>query len=87
MSSFTKERRKIEGIKDELEKLKEQANDVIAERNFALKQLKEKFGCSTVEEVEFLIEEMEEVNKTKTVEIASKTQKFIDELKLKGFIK
>jgi len=81
-----KERKRLENIKEQLEKLKEKQRETEAEKKMLMKKLKDDYGCSNIKEAETLLEELEEEKEEKEKEINKRNEKLISDMKAEGLM-
>ena len=85
--NLSKERKRLENINEQLEEIKEKAIERKTEKNMLLKQIKEDFDCSSIEELEELQEQLEEEKEKKDEIISKKIIQLESELKEEGLMR
>jgi len=84
--NITKERKRLENIKEQLEVLKEKQREAEAEKKLFMKQLMDDFGCGSIDEAQKLLEEMEEECEKMETEIIKRSEKLINDMKREGLM-
>lgn len=81
-----KERKRLENIKEQLEKRREIQREAETEKKMIMKQLKENYDCSSIKELEEILEEAAEANENMEKEIVKRTEKLINDMKEEGLM-
>lgn len=84
--NIEKEKKRLESIRAQLEKLKDKQKEYEAEQKLLLKNLKTDFGCSSIKEAEKLLQELEEEAETLEEEITDKRDSLLASMKEEGLI-
>ena len=84
--NITKERKRLENIKEQLEDLREKQREAEAEKKMLLRLLKDDFSCDTIEDAQTLLRELEKELEDMEKEIIKRRDKLIKEMQAEGLM-
>jgi len=82
----SKEKKRMESIKEQLEELKEKQREAETEKKMLMKQLADNYGCKSIEEAQSLLEAMEQEVEMLENDISERSNKLINNMRKEGIM-